>query len=181
MISALNSFREGEKEQFCHLLDQFHILKTVQKQVTKKATDSNAIGLLRTMMYTKSSKEYFEASNKLTKIEDPSFQAYMEKFMYKNLDRFCETQTPPLFHGLSITTSPLEKINDLIKTEIPYSAKPNFISKVEALTQRMTKYNVKVETTKLTRVHKDIYLQEVQRKVSSRVFEAFYSNYVEAG
>ena len=93
----------------------------------------------------------------MERIEDSAFQSYMRKTMYKLIDRFCETKTPPLFHGITITTSPLEKINDLIKMEIPYHTKPNFIiTKVEAITQRMTKYDVKLEKTKLTKVHKDL-------------------------
>jgi hypothetical protein len=69
----------------------------------------------------------------------------------------------------------------MIKNDIPYATKPNFIiAKLEALTQRMTKYDVKLEKTKLTKVHKDNYLLKVQDCVSTKIFESFYRNYVEA-
>ena len=122
------------------------------------------------MMYSRSYKEFSEAFVQMEDID-------MNKTMYKFLDRFCETQTPSFFHGLTITTSPLEKINDLIKTDIPYHTKPNFIiAKVEALTQRMTKYDIKSEKTKLTKVHRDLELLKVQESVSRLNIYSFLAN-----
>ena len=156
-------------------------MKSIQKQLNKKLNDLNVMGILKKMMYSRSYKEFSEAFVQMEDIDDAAFQNYMNKTMYKFLDRFCETQTPSFFHGLTITTSPLEKINDLIKTDIPYHTKPNFIiAKVEALTQRMTKYDIKSEKTKLTKVHRDLELLKVQESVSAKIFEVFYSNYVQA-
>jgi len=44
----------------------------------------------------------------------------------------------------------------------------------------MTKYDVKLEKTKLTKVHRDPELINVQERVSAKIFEVFYSNYVQA-
>jgi hypothetical protein len=80
----------------------------------------------------------------LERVNHDGLQTYLKRIL-KWSDRFCESQTPALFHGPSITTSPLEKLNDLIKIEIPHSSNPRIIvPKIEAIVTRGTKYNVKL-------------------------------------
>ena len=101
--------------------------------------------------------------------------------MYKNLDRFCLSETPPLFVGPTITSSPLEKINDLLKQQIVHSSHPRFVvTKAEFLVKKSLKYCIALEKSKLAEVHKDINLLDVQRHVSAKILKLFYSNYIEA-
>jgi hypothetical protein len=101
--------------------------------------------------------------------------------MSKNFDRFCLSQTPPLFVGPSISSSPLEKINDLLKQQITHSAHPRFIvTKAEFLIKKSLKYCVSLEKSRLPEVHKDIFLSDVQDHVSARIFKLFYANYIES-
>ena len=48
------------------------------------------------------------------------------------------------------------------------------------MTIKMTNYTIKKETSKLTVVHDDWQLQKVQKNISAKLFQAFYSNYVKA-
>jgi len=60
MISALTELKTklNDLPEFTQLLDQFHIIKNVQKQMNKRLESSNALSFLRTMLYTKSCKKY---------------------------------------------------------------------------------------------------------------------------
>lgn len=51
---------------------------------------------------------------------------------------------------------------------------------IEFLTKKTLSYIVKPEKTKLTRVHKDLHLNNVQKVLSATMFEFFYENYVKA-
>jgi SWIM zinc finger len=87
--------------------------------------------------------------------------------------------TPPLFHGPTITTSPLEKLNDMIKNEVTHSSNPRIIvPKIETIVTRGTKNNVQLEKSKLTLAHQDYHLEDARRSVSSKIFFYFYQNYV---
>jgi len=52
------------------------------------------------------------------------------------------------------------------------------IPKIEVIVNRATKYDVKLEKSKLTYAHKDPRLEEVKRRVSAKIFALFYQNYV---
>ena len=70
-------------------------------------------------MWNTRSKNHFEALvEQLTKTGSEPFQVYMNKKFYPAMDMFCDILTPAIFHGPSITTSPLEKINDMVKCQI---------------------------------------------------------------
>jgi hypothetical protein len=92
-------------------------------------------------------------------VQNEGLQNHLKRTL-KGSDRFCESQTPPFFHGPSITTSPLEKINDLIKIEIPHSSNPRIIlPKIEAIVTRSSKYIVQLEKSRLTLAHQDYGLE----------------------
>ena len=54
------------------------------------------------------------------------------------------------------------------------------LSKIEFITKRLNQSIPKVETSKLTRSHKDFKLIDVQRRVSDRIFKLFYDNYCDS-
>lgn len=133
------------------------------------------------MVFSRSKRKFTEYHDQLKEITDENFNTYMNRFMYNNLDRFCLSQTPPLFAGPSISSSPLEKINDLLKQHVTNSSHPRFIvNKAEFLTKKTLKYCVAFEKSKLPEVHKDYRLINVQRHVSAKIFKLFYANYIEA-
>lgn len=98
------------------MLDQFHLLKSIRK----KLADKNNIELFRDVMFSKSPKEVYEALTKIEAIADPQFQRYLRRFFYENLAMFSEIFSANNFHGLSISTSPCEKINDMLKKLVRY-------------------------------------------------------------
>ena len=86
-----------------------------------------------------------------------------------------------MFHGLTITTSPLEKINDLIKQEVTYCMNPlPIVMAVESIIKRLNKEKYKITLTKITRSHRDKHLLDVQVRLSERLFSVFYDNYIES-
>jgi hypothetical protein len=90
VILALTELRENaDFPHFCHLLDQFHILKSVSKQLTQKLYQLDVPGLLKTMMYSRSLREYKEAALKMMEIDDDKFQNYMNRTMNMYRDKFC--------------------------------------------------------------------------------------------
>lgn len=133
--------------------------------------DSPTMDLFKRMIYTKSKREYNEIVPRLLEGENKVFAKYLEKKLLGIADMFCESQTPPLFHGPSITTSPLEKLNDLIKTQIPISAILSVIvSNVETVVKNEMGNNLKYDRSRLSLCHHDKYLVEVQKGVPDRVF-----------
>ena len=69
----------------------------------------------------------------------------------------------------------------MIKNEVPNESNPRIIvPKVESLVSKSTKYNVKLEKSKLTYAHQDYYLEEVKKTVSAKIISSFYQNYVKA-
>ena len=70
--------------------------------------------------------------------------------------KFCESLSPNLFHGIYISTCPLEKLNDLIKSQLPYSTVlPTIVDAVELVSKRLEEEGISVEVTELTQVHHD--------------------------
>jgi len=127
-----------------------------------KAYEKEAFSLFRQLIYTRSNAKCHQFLQELRRITDAdtSFKNYFDRFYNQNLERFCLSQSPLLFQGPSITTSPLEKINDMIKQQITYASHPRLIvSKIEGIVRKMNKYNVETEKTKLMEVHKDRYLR----------------------
>ena len=73
---------------------------------------------------------------------------------------FCESMSPFLFHGIYISTCPLEKLNDLIKRQLAFSTVlPTITDAVELVARRLDEVGIEVEMSELTQVHHDNRLQ----------------------
>ena len=78
-------------------------------------------------------------------IVDTRFQTYYRNHYAEYMPKGSESQSPNLFHGLSISSSPLEKINDLIKNKIRCVMNPvPIVSVLDNLAKRLDEHDVKI-------------------------------------
>jgi hypothetical protein len=70
VIGALNTLAQSDDfPEFAHLLDQFHILRSVGNQLRSKSFDKEARILFHRMVYSNSKrkfKEYYDQLNEIT-------------------------------------------------------------------------------------------------------------------
>lgn len=88
---------------------------------------------------------------------------------------------PHRFFGLSITTSPTEKLNDMLKEKIPHETTvQNIIRKSRKLHEEIRHRPILTDRSKLIRVYKDSRLTRVQRNIGSKVFMRFMEYYTKS-
>ena len=66
------------------------------------------------MVFTKSRVRCDKLYDEILEL-DEDLADYVEKNIAKHIEKFCISSTPNFFQGPSITTSPLEKLNDMLK------------------------------------------------------------------
>ena len=98
---------------------------------------------------------------------------------YKKAYKWSKIFTPHSFYGLSITTSPLEKLNDLLKAKVPRETNiPIIVDKVFKLYDDMVNKNVCCDKMKNMWIFGDKRLKELQSRLGSRVFARLLKYYV---
>lgn len=113
--SALKQLKDDGDYQGYHLLDTFHILRNITKKTKKKSLIDN----LREAMFSKTQEAYnqhLEYAREACSNED---DAEIYSRFVKNSKKYCISQTPVCFHGVSISTTFGEKVNDFIKNFLP--------------------------------------------------------------
>ena len=54
------------------------------------------------------------------------------------------------------------------------------VNALERLLKGLENHEVKIEKSKLPRLHRDAELNRVQRRLSAKVFNSFYKNYIDS-
>lgn len=123
IIGALKELQGQGVWEGAHLLDTFHILKNLRKKTKNKKVFQH----LHNAMFEKASGKYHmlleEAKQLIEKDEDADAIASFSK--YANMH--CLSQSPPVFQGITISTSFHERANDLIKTFLGFERPAVFV------------------------------------------------------
>jgi hypothetical protein len=71
VIGALNTLAQSDDfPEFAHLLDQFHILRSVGNQLRSKSFEKQARLIFHRMVYTTSKRKFKEYNDQLNEVTD---------------------------------------------------------------------------------------------------------------
>lgn len=105
--------------------------------------------------------------------------SWVRWYFNNKLNKFSIFHAPRHFFGLSITSSPLEKLNDIIKTKLPVETTiPKVIAKIEKFGEELSKKPIKVDKSSLLKCFMDSRLYRIQRRLGSKVFMRFMKYYI---
>ena len=137
--------------------------------------------LIRKIAYDRNMKTVSESRTKMLSRYSMFSNEWARKYLDKKLSKWSIAYAPRNFFGLSITTSPLEKLNDMIKARLPTETTiPKVITKIEELAVEWQNKPVKVEKTPFTRVFGDARIDDIQQRLGSKVFYRFMKYYLRA-
>jgi len=116
MDAAIKKLKEDGDFRGTHLLDSFHILRNV----SKKTHNYNLLRNFRDAMMAKTDEEHKKALLKARdSIDGDKDMKIFDRFA-SGCQKYCYSQVPVSFCGMSISTSFGEKVNDYVKTLIQY-------------------------------------------------------------
>lgn len=111
MKYALMKLKAERKFSGHHILDNFHVLKTL-----KKKTSIECFELYKSIIRASNQKEFERLMKKLTKLEtnDDVYRKFKD-----NVSMTCFSQVPARFLGFSCSSNRAEAINALVKRLVP--------------------------------------------------------------
>lgn len=134
IASAINELKRQELFAGSHLLDPWHLLKNFRKNTKGTEKDKSQLTeLVKRLMMTRKSVEYEDIMRDLSSDSalNVANRTIINRFLVK-APQSCYMELPRLFVGIHRFSC--EKINDLVKTEIPFEVSiPNFFKKIPKL------------------------------------------------
>ena len=137
------------------------------------------MALLRKVAYERNQSVVKDALEQLQSKYPATSNPWVGRYLIRKLHKWSVFFAPRFFFGLSITTSPTQKLNDRVKDKLPNETTiPKIINQVEKLNLQYQKTDVKVEKTFFTKVFGDARICDIQRKLGSKVFFRLMKHYV---
>ena len=139
------------------------------------------MNLIRKVAYERNIKTANEARTKFLERYSIYTNPWVKHYLDRKLAKWSIAHAPRSFFGLSITTSPLEKLNGMIKARVPAATTiPKVITKIEELACEWQKKPIKVEKSALVRVFGDGRLMGLQKRLGSKVFLRYLKYYIKS-
>ena len=137
------------------------------------------MALLRKIAYDRNETVVKEAIDDLKSRYPVTSNPWVGRYLIRKLHKWSMFFAPRFFFGLSITTSPTEKLNDRVKDKLPNETTiPKIVNQVEKLNLQYQKADVKVEKTFFTKVFGDARICAIQKKLGSKVFFRLMKHYI---
>ena len=133
-------------------------MKVVGKKIRREDKKED-LALVREMAYTRNQGLVLENKKKLVE----KYEDLKNNIAFNRPHKWCVSLAPDAFYGLSITTSPTEKLNDLLKVKIPVETTMQAIlKKGDLLEKELRQKNICTDKTKILSIFKDNRLKRVQ-------------------
>ena len=112
----------------------FHVLKKF-----RTAADGHCFQVYRKLMHARNRIEYRSIFKELKKIINNDKELDILRVFDQNSDKYCFSQVPEIFMGVSISNSFNEMFHEVLKGTVPYST--TYIKGVNQLIRVATKMN----------------------------------------